>query len=136
MNDFPWLTILILVPLLGAVVTAALPAGHQLALPKQVALGTSLLTLLLAVIMSFGYDLNGGFQFTEDHVWIKAFGAHYALGVDGLGLLMVLLTTVLVPIVIGASWYDADPGATLRDDDDASTTRHTKASSTSCSRRR
>ena len=127
MNDFPWLTILILVPLLGAVATAALPAGHRLELPKQVALGTSLLTLLLAVIMSFGYDLNGGFQFTEDHVWIKAFGAHYALGVDGLGLLMVLLTTVLVPIVIGASWYDADPGATLRDDDDASTTRHTKA---------
>ena len=109
MNDFPWLTVLILVPLLGAVATASLPAGHRLELPKQVALGASLLTLLLAVIMSFGYDLNGGFQFTEDHVWIKAFGAHYALGVDGLGLLMVLLTTVLVPIVIGASWYDADP---------------------------
>jgi NADH-quinone oxidoreductase subunit M len=127
MNDFPWLTILIVVPLLGAVATAALPAGHRLELPKLVALGTSLLTLLLALIMSFGYDLNGGFQFTEDHVWIKEFGAHYALGVDGLGLLMVLLTTVLVPIVIGASWYDADPGATLRDEDEASAHRHTKA---------
>ena len=74
MNDFPWLTILIVVPLLGAVATAALPAGHRLELPKLVALGTSLLTLLLALIMSFGYDLNGGFQFTEDHVWIKEFG--------------------------------------------------------------
>src|SRR6202012_5155632 len=95
MNDFPWLTILIVVPLVGAVVTAALPAGHRAVLPKQVALGASLLTLVLAVVMSFGYHLHGGFQFTEDHTWIKAFGAHYALGVDGLGLLMVLLTTVL-----------------------------------------
>src|SRR3954465_11566754 len=112
MNDFPWLTLLIVVPLLGALATAALPGGHKLELPKQVALGASLLTLLLAVVMSFGYDLDGGFQFTGDHTWIKAFGAHYALGVDGLGLLMVLLTTVLVPIVIGASWYDADPGET------------------------
>jgi NADH-quinone oxidoreductase subunit M len=40
---------------------------------------------------------------------------------------MVLLTTLLVPIVIGASWYDADPGVTLRYDDDATATRHTKA---------
>ena len=127
MTDFPWLTLLIVVPLVGAVATAALPGGHRLALPKQVALGTSVLTLVLAVAMSFGYHIHDGFQFTEDHVWIKAFGAHYALGVDGLGLLMVLLTTVLVPIVIGASWYDADPGVTLRHDDDSAATRHTKA---------
>ncbi len=127
MTDFPWLTLLIVVPLVGAVATAALPGGHRLALPKLVAISTSVLTLVLAVVMSFGYDLNGGFQFTEDRTWIKAFGAHYALGVDGLGLLMILLTTVLVPVVISASWYDADPGATLRLDDEAAATRHTKA---------
>jgi NADH-quinone oxidoreductase subunit M len=126
-NGFPWLTLLIVVPLVGAVVTAALPAGHRLVLPKQVALGTSLLTFVLAVVMSFGYHLNGGYQFTEDHTWIKAFGAHYALGVDGLGLLMVLLTAVLVPIVVGAGWHDADPGVTMRLDDEAAATRHTKA---------
>jgi NADH-quinone oxidoreductase subunit M len=127
MSSFPWLTILVVLPLLGAVATAALPAGHRLELPKLVALATSIVTLGVAVAMSFGFDLQGGFQFSEEHVWIKAFGAHYALGVDGLGLLMVLLTTVLVPIVIGASWYDADPGMTLRLDDDAAATRHTKA---------
>jgi NADH-quinone oxidoreductase subunit M len=127
MNDFPWLTLLIVIPLVGAVVTAALPAGHRLVLPKQVALGTSLLTFVVAVVMSFGYHIHDGYQFTEDHTWIKAFGADYALGVDGLGLLMVLLTTVLVPIVIGAGWHDADPGVTLRHDDDAAATRHTKA---------
>jgi NADH-quinone oxidoreductase subunit M len=127
MNGFPWLTLLIVIPLLGAVATAALPAGHKVVLPKQVALGTSLLTLVLAVVMSFGYHLHDGFQFNEQHTWIEAFGAHYALGVDGLGLLMVLLTVVLVPIVIGASWYDADPGAMLKHDEEASATRHTKA---------
>ena len=127
MNSFPWLTLLIVVPLVGAVVTAALPAGHQARLPKQVAFGASLLTLVLAVVMSFGYHLDGGFQFTEEHTWIQAFGAHYAVGVDGLGLLMVLLTAVLVPIVIGAAWYDADPGARFRLDDDPPESRHTKA---------
>ena len=127
MSDFPFLTVMIVVPLVGAVATAALPAGHRLALPKQVALGASLITLVLGAIMAAGYDRNGGFQYTEQHTWIELFGAHYALGVDGLGLLMVLLTALLVPIVIGASWHDADPGATLRLDDEAAATRHTKA---------
>ncbi len=96
----------------GAAIAAAFRRGHAKALPKQVALGVSILTLGLAVVMAFGYNLDGGFQFTEDVTWIKAFGAHYAVGVDGLGLLMVLLTGVLVPVVIGASWYDADEGRT------------------------
>jgi NADH-quinone oxidoreductase subunit M len=112
MSSFPFLSVLIALPLLGAIVTAALPQGHARALPKQVALGVSLVTFVVAVVMAFGYHLHDGFQFTEDHTWIKAFGAHYAVGVDGLGLLMVLLTVVLVPIVIGASWYDADAGHT------------------------
>jgi len=112
MSSFPFLTIMIVLPLAGAIATAALPGGHAKALPKQVALGVSLLTLVLGIVMAFGYHLDGGFQFTEDVTWIKAFGAHYALGVDGLGLLMVLLTAVLVPVVIGASWYDADQGQT------------------------
>ena len=112
MNDFPFLTVMIVLPLVGAIVTAALPQGHAKALPKLVALGVSLVTLVLGVVMAFGYNLDGGFQYTEDVTWIKAFGAHYAVGVDGLGLLMVLLTGVLVPVVIGASWYDADEGRT------------------------
>jgi NADH-quinone oxidoreductase subunit M len=54
------------------------------------------------------YTLDGGMQLTETHEWISALGVHYALGVDGLGLLMVLLTVALVPIVIVASWHEAD----------------------------
>jgi NADH-quinone oxidoreductase subunit M len=108
MNDFPWLTTLILLPLVGAVVTAFLPRG----LDKQVALGIGALTLLGAAAMAAGYDAGGGMQFAEEHEWINVFGAHYALGVDGLGLLMILLTVILVPIVMVASWdeSEAEPG--------------------------
>lgn len=112
MSELPWLTILILVPLVGAVVTAFLPSGQGEPLAKQVGIGFSVATLVPAVVVAAGYWAGGGFQFTEEHEWIPSFGAHYALGVDGLGLLMVLLTVVLVPIVMVASWRDADQGST------------------------
>ena len=47
-------------------------------------------------------------QLTETHAWIEPLGVHYALGVDGLGLLMVLLTVVLVPVVLLAAWHEAE----------------------------
>ncbi|WP_235737246.1 NADH-quinone oxidoreductase subunit M [Nocardioides alcanivorans] len=108
MNDFPVLTVLALLPLVGALVTAFLPSTPGSALPKQVALGFSGVALVLAVVLAFDYEPRGGMQFTETHTWIEAFGAHYALGVDGLGLALVLLTALLVPVVVLASWHDAD----------------------------
>lgn len=112
MSDFPWLTTLILIPIVGGAVLMFLPRVPGAELPKQLALSVSVLTLGVAVAMILQFDPNGGMQFTETHEWIKAFGAHYALGVDGLGVTMVGLTTVLVPIVILASWPDADEGNT------------------------
>ncbi len=109
MNEFPWLTALILVPLAGAVLTAFLPSGTDL--PKKVGLGIAGLTLVGAVVMASAYRLGDGMQFTEQHEWITVFGAHYAVGVDGLGLLMILLTVVLVPVVMLASWHEADEGS-------------------------
>jgi len=107
-NDFPWLSALALLPLLGGVLTATLPARSGDVLPKQVALATSVGTFLVAVAVGVQYDAGGGLQFTETHEWIEGFGAHYALGVDGLGLTLVLLTAFLVPLVVLASWNDAD----------------------------
>src|SRR5690606_8053091 len=106
MNDFPWLTVLGVVPLVGALVTAFLPKGS--ALPKQVALLVSLAALGVAVAATTQYDAGGGMQLTETHTWIEAFGAHSALGVDGIGLTLVLLTAVLTPVVLLASWTEAD----------------------------
>jgi NADH-quinone oxidoreductase subunit M len=108
MHDFPWLTLLWVVPLVGALLVAFVPKAPGSVLPKQLALGVSLLTLLVGVAIAAQYDTGDGMQMTETHSWIKAFGVHYALGVDGLGLLLILLTVVLVPIVFVASWHEAD----------------------------
>jgi len=108
MSDLPWLTTLILVPLVGAVVVAAFPRTPGAVLPKQVAFGFSLLTVAVAFGTLSEYYLGPEMQLTETHDWIKAFGAHYALGMDGLALVLVLLTSALVPVVILASWGDAD----------------------------
>ncbi len=108
MNDFPWLTVLWAVPLVGAVLVALLPKAPGSVLPKQVALGVSLLTLAIGIAIAVQYNVGDGMQLTETHTWIEAFGVHYALGVDGLGLLLILLTVFLVPIVFVASWHEAD----------------------------
>ncbi len=105
MSDLPVLSILIAIPLVGAALTAFLPRE----LARIAGLVASGLALLWAAVVAFSsYSLDGGMQLTETHTWIEALGVHYALGVDGLGLLLVLLTSVLVPIVLLASWHEAD----------------------------
>ncbi|WP_210650020.1 NADH-quinone oxidoreductase subunit M [Nocardioides sp. SYSU D00065] len=101
------LTILVLLPLVGALVTAFVPD----ALARLVGLGFAAATLVTGIVAALRYDVGGGMQLTETHTWIESLGVHYALGVDGLGLLMVLLTVVLVPIVLLAGWRESDaPG--------------------------
>jgi NADH-quinone oxidoreductase subunit M len=108
--NLPWLTILVLLPILGSVLLMFLPARAHPAAPKQIAIGFSVVTLALAAVLAAGYDAGGGMQYTEDLEWIKLFGAHYALGLDGIGLTLVLLTVILTPIVMLASWNDGDLG--------------------------
>ncbi len=118
MSDFPLLTLSILVPLVGAVALMFLPersgAGARTTnLPQVVALGVSLLTLVVVGVLTAGYDTGAeGYQFSEVHEWIGAFGAHYAVGVDGIGLTLILLTAILTPVVIAASWRDVSTGST------------------------
>ena len=106
MSDFPFLLVMIAVPAVGAAVVAALPKGRDL-LAKQVALGVSLVVLLLAVLATVAFDPGGArFQLTTSVSWIPDFGVRFALGVDGIALVMLLLIGVLVPVVIGASWRE------------------------------
>ncbi len=109
MSSFPWLTVLAATPLVGALVVL-FARGRGGALSRPLALLVSVLTLGIAVAIVVAYDNGGGFQFTEEHEWISVFGAHYALGVDGIGLTLILLTAVLTPVVILASWHDGDTG--------------------------
>ena len=98
------LTVLILLPLVGALVTAFVPG----ALARTVGLGFAAATLVAGIVTATRYDVGEGMQLTETQTWIESLGVHYALGVDGLGLLMVLLTVVLVPIVLLAGWRESD----------------------------
>ncbi len=106
MSDFPWLTVIGVIPLVGAAVVAAVPKPKEL-LAKQVALGASLVTLALAIAMATQFGTAGArFQFVETHDWIRSFGVQYAVGVDGIALVLILLSVVLVPVVLLASWHE------------------------------
>lgn len=111
MTDFPWLLLMIAVPAIGAAIVAALPRGRD-ELAKQLSLGVSLVVLLLAVLTTVAFDAGGDrFQLTSSWTWIADFGVSFALGVDGIAVVMLLLIGVLVPVVIGASWRDELPAA-------------------------
>lgn len=110
MSSLPLLTILLVVPLVGALVVALLPARAAAGAPKVVALAVSVVTLALGVGLAVAYDPDAGPQFGEEVEWIGLFGAHYALALDGVGLALVLLTLVLTPVVMVASWHDGDEG--------------------------
>ena len=102
----PWLTILALLPVVGAV--ALIFAGVKAA--KQVALAVSLITLAFALyIATTQFTIGGGMQLVEQAPWIKPLGVYYALGLDGVGLTLVLLVVIITPVVIIASWRDFEP---------------------------
>jgi NADH-quinone oxidoreductase subunit M len=103
---FPWLTVIGAVPLAGSVVIAALPTAFA-PRARHVALGVSLITFALSVVMAVRFHTGvNGYQFSELHPWIRQFGVSYALGVNGIGLVMVLLSTVLVPVCVLAAWNE------------------------------
>jgi NADH-quinone oxidoreductase subunit M len=105
-SDLPFLLLMIAVPAVGAAAVAALPKERDL-LAKQVSLAVSLVVLLLAVLATVAFDPGGDrFQLTSSWTWIADFGVSFALGVDGIALVMLLLIGVLVPVVIAASWQD------------------------------
>src|SRR3954454_6307074 len=101
---------MIVLPAVAAAAVAMLPRDRD-ETAKQIAFGTSLVVLLLAVLATVAYDTGGArFQLTTSVSWIPAFGVRFALGVDGIALVMLLLIGVLMPIVVGASWNDTAPG--------------------------
>ncbi|MEU5160684.1 NADH-quinone oxidoreductase subunit M [Streptomyces sp. NPDC020875] len=107
--SFPLLTATAVVPAVGAIVTAAVPAARKGA-AKTLALLFSLVTLALAAIVLVRFEPDGArYQLTESHAWISDFGVRYELGVDGIGAVLIALTALLVPFVILAGWNDADP---------------------------
>jgi NADH-quinone oxidoreductase subunit M len=116
MADFPWLTLTVFTPLAGAVIMLLLapvprraPEFGGSARPENAwrwwGLGVSLVTFALSlVVLSKFRGGEAGFQLVEDAEWVGPLNFRYILGVDGVSVFMVLLTTFLLPVSILASW--------------------------------
>ncbi|UFU02470.1 NADH-quinone oxidoreductase subunit M [Ruania suaedae] len=112
----PWLSLLVALPLVAAAVIWLVPGVQKIARP--LGLVVSVLVLAAAVAMVPGFDAGGGYQLTETYSWIPAIGASWAVGINGLGLVMILLSVALVPIVLAAAWNEVvlpGGGATAAD---------------------
>jgi NADH-quinone oxidoreductase subunit M len=99
-DSFPILTLLILVPIVGAAIVACMPKDNE-GLLKLVGVTSAGVALALSIALVFDYQADGGgFQFLSEHVWIRDFGISWKLGVDGISLFLVALTGVLFPLAI------------------------------------
>lgn len=101
------LTILILLPVVGAAtaVVYSLTPGARESHHRWIALGFTTLSFLISLLLISGSgSALGAFRFEENYPWIAAIGARYHLGVDGISLWLVLLTTLLMPIAVLSSW--------------------------------
>jgi len=108
MQAFPFLSVLTLLPLVGAIVVATLPRDNP-RLVKATALGFSLAVAAFAGLMWAAYNVTGDrFQFRESYPWIPQWGVKFTFAADGIALVMLALIAILTPIVILASWHDAE----------------------------
>ncbi|WP_126975748.1 NADH-quinone oxidoreductase subunit M [Frigidibacter oleivorans] len=100
------LSIITFAPIVAALILAIFLRGEDRAAQmnaKWVALFATLVTFLMSLFLLAGFDgADTGFQFVEDHDWIM--GLRYKVGVDGISVLFVLLTTFLMPLVIWSAW--------------------------------
>src|ERR1044072_4867494 len=107
MNATPWLSLVTFLPLVGALFILVV-RGDAVSVARNaraVALWTSLATFVISLALWFGFDSsNAGFQFEERAEWLPTFGITYHMGVDGVSVLFVLLSTFLTPLCILASW--------------------------------
>jgi NADH-quinone oxidoreductase subunit M len=106
MKDWPILTTIVLLPVAGALFLAMLRGDDEAAKrnARWIALWTTLITFALSLVLLYQFDpQNSGFQFVEHRPWLSNTISYY-VGVDGLSLPFVILTTFLMPVSILASW--------------------------------
>ena len=107
MSHFPILSLVTFLPMVGAVFILTIRGDDEVVArnARNVALWTSMITFVLSLFLWINFDVTtAGFQFVERLVWMPAFNISYHMGVDGISMLFVLLTTLLTPICILASW--------------------------------
>jgi NADH-quinone oxidoreductase subunit M len=104
------LNTMMLLPILGSLLIAVIPTEQTLRI-KQAALATTLLVAITGVLTWFNFDSsNTAFQFVQTAEWIPSFGINYAVGVDGLSLVLILMSVLLTPVVVLAGWNESEGG--------------------------
>ena len=104
------LTLVGISPLIGALIVLLIPAKKS-ELIKRTAFIITLLIALFSILLAVRFDkASTEFQFIQSNSWISAFNVNFAVGVDGISLVLILLSTILVPIVILATWHESDTG--------------------------
>jgi len=104
MSRLPLLSLLVFLPWIGATALALLPRLSEAA-QRRLALVASLSTLAVALALLSGFDpARTAPQFVEKHAWIAALNVHYHLGIDALSLILVLLTGLVAPAALAASF--------------------------------
>ena len=103
MDSFPLLSLIAFLPALGALGILFAPKSSETA-PRMIALIVAVASLVLSLVMMVQFERNADFQFTEQRVWLEDLGISYFLGVDGIAVLLIALTTLLSLIAIVWSW--------------------------------
>ncbi len=103
MNSLPLISILTFLPLVGAALVFGVDRERR-QLARGLTLAVNILALaLVAALWVNSNPADGGMQFTERHVWIPTLGVEYHLGLDGLGLVMLMLAALVIPMAVLAS---------------------------------
>ena len=100
--DFPYLTVLVLVPAIGAAVVAVVPKkGVASWFHEALGVAVTVVTLAvsIAVLVAFKSGI-AGYQMVSEHNWATGLGIHWSVGVDGISLFLVVLTGVLFPLTM------------------------------------
>jgi NADH-quinone oxidoreductase subunit M len=108
LGSFPILSALILVPLVAAAALAVVPAADTKAIRAVALIGTTVTFAVSLVLLAAFAPGEAGFQLVEDLAWIPEYGISYVLGVDGVSLFLVLLTTLFLPLAVLAAWEQTD----------------------------
>src|SRR5690242_9885552 len=107
MVSWPILSVTIFLPLVGSAFIMMVRGDEETVAKnaRAIALWTSLATLIVSIGIWIGFDpRNPGFQMVEEIQWMPSFGMTYRVGVDGISIFFVLLSTFLTPLCVIASW--------------------------------
>jgi NADH-quinone oxidoreductase subunit M len=104
------LTIIGLLPLIVSILIIAIPNKNTALIKKTAFAGTTVIAII-STFLAIGFDKSDtSLQYVQSNAWIPTFNINYAVGIDGISLVLILLSTFLVPIVVLATWHESDSG--------------------------